>query len=157
MKKLIALILIIALAVPAASLADLPDISGLSFDELVQLREKLNLAIWNSEEWQEVTVPVGVWKIGEDIPARKWTIRLSDDATSDWGYMYYCSKLDESGLSPSSDSSVWESMQLDRRDSKENSNPKYVDIDCKEGMYLIIERAPMVFTPYVGKPDLGFK
>ena len=44
---------------PVFSLADLPDLSGLSYDELVQLRDQINLAIWNSEEWEEVSVPSG--------------------------------------------------------------------------------------------------
>ena len=64
MKKLLTIILILALAVPAAALADLPDISSLSYDELIQLKDQLNLAIWNSQEWQEVEVPAGTYQIG---------------------------------------------------------------------------------------------
>ena len=55
MKKLLTIILILALAVPAAAFADLPDISNLSYDELIQLKDSINLAICNSQEWQEVT------------------------------------------------------------------------------------------------------
>ena len=43
MKKLITIILILALALPALALADLPDISGLSFEELTQLKKKLKV------------------------------------------------------------------------------------------------------------------
>ena len=74
MKKLLCLLFVLVL-LPVVSLSDLPDISGLSYEELVQLRDCINLAIWNSEEWQEVTVPPGLWKIGDDIPAGHWTIR----------------------------------------------------------------------------------
>lgn len=63
MKKIFALLLALFL-LPAFSLADIPDISGLSYDELVQLNNQINLAMWNSEEWQEVTVPPGTYQIG---------------------------------------------------------------------------------------------
>ena len=73
MKRFFCLLFVLVL-LPVVSFADLPDLSGLSYDELVQLRDKINLAIWNSEEWQEVTVPIGVWVVGEDIPVGHWSI-----------------------------------------------------------------------------------
>ncbi len=50
------------------------DLQGLSFNELLALREQINLAIWNSNEWQCVEVPAGNYTIGIDIPAGYWTI-----------------------------------------------------------------------------------
>lgn len=150
MKKLLTVILILAMILPAAALADLPDISGLSYDELVQLKEQINLAMWNSQEWQEVTVPIGVWKIGEDIPVGKWNISISPDA-EDWCDLYYCSKLDKTGLRADFGSSVFFTCQLEN-----DSDTCSVDIDCKEGMYIVIGRATVIFRPYSGKPDLGF-
>ena len=97
MKKLITVILILALILPVAALADLPDLSGLSFNELVQLRDQLNLAIWNSQEWQ-VTVPIGVWKVGEDIPVGKWTIRAASENENVGTYIVYCDVLEPSGI-----------------------------------------------------------
>ncbi len=35
------------------------DLSHMSFEDLVTLKDQINLAIWNSKEWQEVTVPQG--------------------------------------------------------------------------------------------------
>ena len=155
MKKLFCVLMILALSLPLAASADV-DLSGLSFDELIALRDKINLAIWNSQEWQEVTVPIGVWKIGEDIPVGKWTIRMADNATSSWGSFVYTDRLDETGSFASSDGKVWHWYQLNPKDSSDNELPVSVDLDCHENMYIVIERAPLVFTPYAGKPDLGF-
>lgn len=151
MKKLITIIMILTLALPVIALADLPDISSLTFNELVQLREQINLAIWNSQEWQEVTVPIGVWKIGEDIPIGKWTIAISPDA-EDWCELFYCSKLDNTGLRADWGSNVFFYCQLES-----DGDTRSVDIDCKDGTYIIVERVPVIFRPYSGKPDLGFK
>ena len=85
MKRFFCLLFVLVF-LPLVSLADLPDLSGLSFDELVLLRDQLNLAIWNSKEWQEVKVPIGVWKIGDDIPVGKWTISAASDDPDDEVY-----------------------------------------------------------------------
>ena len=157
MKKLITVILILAMLLPAAALADLPDISGLSYDELVQLRNELNLAMWNSQEWQEVTVPVGVWVVGEDIPINHWSISLSPDATRQWAKIIYCDRLDESGLDAGNqfDCKIYAYLNVASPDN--DRYPQKIDIDLQPGTFLIIGNGPVVFTPYSGKPDLGFK
>lgn len=148
MKKLIALLLILVL-VPVASMADLPDISGLSFDELIQLREQLNLAIWNSAEWKEVTVPIGVWKVGEDIPQGKWTIRGENGYT----YIQYCSELDSNGREGSVSGRVYYSEIID---IDSDLSPDSIDLDMYKGLYFIVKSGKAVFTPFTGKHDLGF-
>ena len=154
MKKLLTVVLILALALPALALADLPDISGLSFDELVQLKEQINLAMWNSQEWQEVTVPAGVWKVGEDIPAGHWSISIvGHGLTTVW----YCEQIDEVG-----NPVCWGAKYADKAvasDDFKAFNETYdhvIDFDVQDGWYLIFDKA-VVFTPYTGKPDLGFK
>lgn len=158
MKKLIIFILCVAL-LPAAALADLPDISNLTYDELVELKNKINLAIWNSQEWQEVTVPVGMWKIGEDIPAGKWHISVSPEAKKTWGSFTYCDLLDETGIKPGNRFScdIYVSQTLNREDADDGSDPTYIEIELKSGCYFFIDKASLVFTPPQGKPDLGFK
>ena len=75
MKRFFSALLVITLLLGVSSaIADGIDLSQLSIDELVALKDKINLAIWNSQEWQEVKVPQGVWKVGEDIPAGHWSI-----------------------------------------------------------------------------------
>jgi len=158
MKKLISTILILAMLLPAAALSDLPDISGLSFDELVQLREQINLAIWNSEEWQEVTVPIGVWKVGEDIPAGEWTLRSAGKGKYGSSYVVYCDRIKESGLEGDLlNSRIYQSVIILGDDNEDDDEPRSVNITISKGMYLIIDDGPVIFTPYTGKPDLGFK
>ena len=154
MKRIIAFVIamLVALTLVPTCYADL-DLSGLSYDELVALKDKINLAIWDSEEWQEVEVPQGVWAVGEDIPAGKWTIKAlpggdtyikiglevkdgGNDVNSrttqrikDEGHSYYDSK---------SDITSW-------------------TYDFTEGQYVKVDNGPAVFTPYSGKPTLGFK
>ena len=156
MKKLITVILILALILPAAALADIPDISNLSFDELVQLRDQLNLAIWSSQEWQEVTVPIGVWKIGEDIPVGKWTISAASDNPNVGTYIYYCKKLDATGMEASWEGSVPFYQSIENEADGGGWYPTSIDIECQEGMYLIVKEGPAMFKPFSGKPDLGF-
>ena len=159
MKKLIALLLILVMALPAAALADLPDISNLTYDELVQLKDQINLAIWNSQEWQEVTVPAGVWTIGEDIPEGYWTVTPKDTITSFW----YGDVLNESrtGAGYGWDYNKGVAVTLNGRINKDGSwrypdEQHSISIEMKSGMYVVIKDA-MIFTPYSGKPDLGFK
>lgn len=155
MKKLLAVFLILALMVPTA-LAESIDLSGLAFDDLVALRDRINLAIWQSAEWQEVTVPQGVWKVGEDIPAGHWTIMAADGA---YAMIEYGDVLTESNsISWSSSIYIIENIKsVTSRIYNENSDRTQIDIDMKDGFYIEISSGSVVFTPYTGKPSLGFK
>lgn len=148
----LALVLCLAL-IPAASAADI-DLSGLSFDELVALRDRIDLAIWQSEEWQEVTVPHGVWLVGEDIPAGKWTITVCDG-----GSLFLCvgRKLNASGTDVEGDYHMWLLRSSSRRSFDPASDVEAMTIDLHDGEYVTIDEGSVTFTPYAGKPSLGFK
>jgi len=156
MKKLITIILILALAIPASSLADLPDLSGLSFDELIQLKSKLNIAIWNCQEWQEVTVPPGVWEVGKDIPEGHWSIRPEKNCGP--SYAIYSSGIEKDGHDVMIMGADY-IMECICDPGAEFYDPTYkqtTDFDMKTGYYIRLD-CTMIFTPYTGKPDLGFK
>lgn len=157
MKKLVSLFLAVVLVLPALALADLPDLSGMSYDELVQLKDKINLAMWNSQEWQEVTVPIGVWTVGEDIPVAHWSISLSPDSSAKWAVIKYCDMLDASGTDSGNmfDCKIY--AYLDVASPDNDRYPQTIDLNLVPGTYIIIENGSVVFTPYSGKPDLGFK
>jgi hypothetical protein len=155
MKKLITLILILALFLPAAALADV-DLTGMTYEELVKLKDQINLAIWNSQEWQEVTVPPGVYEIGVDIPAGHWSVRPFEGCGP--AYVIYASGVQDQGhdvdlfagdhimeclCNPSSE---LYSAEYKTTTSIIMENGHFVRLDCT-----------MIFTPYSGKPDLGFK
>lgn len=155
MKKLFCLLLTLVL-IPIVAFADLPDISGLSFDELIELKQKINLALWSADEWQDVVVPVGAWKIGEDIPAGKWTITVASDDPDASIFVTFCDKLDGSGNNADFGGRFCYYTTLRHKDSADETDPYFVDLECYKGNYIIIKFGPARFTPYTGKPDLGF-
>lgn len=155
MKKLIA-VLVLLLALPVFAQADV-DLSGMSFDELVALREKIDLAIWNSQEWQEVTVPQGIWKVGEDIPEGHWTIKPVDGV---YCFISYGSKLEDNNKEVSYKSDDYYHVILTsetQRNFEKGEDVIQTDIDMKSGAYIEIEAGDVVFSPYTGKQKLGFK
>lgn len=77
MKKLLILALVLFL-VPAAVHAELTDLSAMSFDDLITLRDAVNAEIKSRPEWKQVVVPVGEWIIGVDIPAGYYSISAAD-------------------------------------------------------------------------------
>lgn len=77
MKKLIILI-VLCLLVSSAS-AEL-DLSGYSYDQLLDLQKSVTAEIISRPEWKEVTVPAGTWIIGEDIPAGEYCIKNTADS-----------------------------------------------------------------------------
>lgn len=72
MKKVVMLVLVLVM-VGAVALAEV-DLSGMTFDELVELRKQVDQAIWASDGWQSVQVPGGDYDVGVDIPAGRWTL-----------------------------------------------------------------------------------
>lgn len=153
MKRLFALFLLLAMLISSAA-ADPVDLSGMSFDELVQLRDQLNLAIWNSQEWQEVTVLAGVWIVGQDIPAGHWTVR---PLPGDYVNVTYFDRLDEYGKSVGIGWRGWGGTLTARGEGDITfGEPTQVDLEMEDGMFFKCSHS-VIFTPYAGKPDLGFK
>lgn len=154
MKKLFFLFLATLLLFSSAS-ADPIDLSGLSFDELVALRDQINLAIWNCQEWQEVTVPAGIWQVGKDIPAGHWSIRVA--AENDYFYISCFDKLNEIEKRPDSGARlVQEDIATPGHSAFGKKTPESTDLILEEGWFFKCG-GDVIFTPYAGKPDLGFK
>lgn len=155
MKKLICLIAIMCLVFPYAS-AEI-DLSGMTYAELVALKDKINLAIWNSKEWQEVTVPQGIWVVGEDIPAGHWNISAPSKAM--YTSIECGEKLMENGISISfmSKKYINETLYGINGYMYTEGARTSIDIVLENGMYVIIDGNNAIFSPFSGKPDLGFK
>lgn len=148
---LICLIIISMVIIPCY--AENIDLSGMTLNELIALKDQINLAIWNSNEWQEVTVPQGEWVVGEDIPAGTWTVKCAD--INQTNYM-----MKECDLTITSDEDTnWVIVYNPNHQDYAAGEVTEVKLDLKEGMTVIINisYAPAVFTPYAGKPSLGFK
>lgn len=137
-------ILIFSFALQSA-LADV-DLSGMSFDDLVALRNQIDQAIWASDGWQEVTVPAGVYHVGEDIPAGKWTIRPADSQTAE---VYYGAGLKNGGASIDD---VYDVVQITSPDDAyaEYNDVSSVSWTLEDGSYIKVESSSVVFTPFSG-------
>lgn len=154
MKKVITICitLVLILTLVPDAFADV-DLSGMSFDELVALKDQINLALWNSADWQEVTVPQGLYKVGSDIPAGKWTVKAPvggytvvkigsqvDENGTDVDYHGESKPIcgdNYSGFAPSSACAFW-------------------TVELREDQYVSVKNGDCVFTPYAGN-NLGFK
>lgn len=156
MKKILALVLILLCFASVAFAESAFDLSVLSYEELVSIKDQINIAIWQSEEWQEVEVPKGVWIIGDDIPAGKWTIKAADEIKAE---VYWCDKLDDSGTGASFFGKIYEYEALYSLHHRyyEKGDTTEVTWDLKNGQYFIVDDGIALFTTYSGKPSLGFK
>ena len=149
MKKLITIVLIIALSLPTIASADIPDISGLSFEELGQLIREAKKALWACDEWKEVKVPAGVYTIGEDIPAGHWSIQAP---SGEFVTIGYGSKLDHTGTGLDSDSiDYWGNVSGNATDNSLHQ----LDIVLEDGNYIVLYSA-VLFYPYTKKLDFTF-
>lgn len=72
MKKVI--LLVMALLLVGALASAEVDLSGMTYEELVELRDQLDKSIWAMDEWEYVQVPGGDYDVGVDIPAGRWTL-----------------------------------------------------------------------------------
>lgn len=155
--RIFSLLLALILSTAPFAHADTFDLSGLSYNELVAIKDQINLAIWKSREWQEVTVPQGVWLVGEDIPAGHWTIKTE----ASYAMITIGTKLDATGKSIDLwGSNFYHSEMISSPNGmfyNAGSDKAEVDFDLKAGTYIIIDSGSVVFTPYAGKPSLGFK
>lgn len=157
MKKLLTFLLAFLLISPA--IAENIDLSGLTYAELVALKDRINLAMWQSEEWQEVTVPVGLYVVGEDIPAGHWSIKTNHSNCT----IKVSDKLQKSKKAVDfSYSGFYYDQIIHNREAyakyfNANSDLEVIDIVLHNGLFLEVEWGAAVFTPYAGKPSLGFK
>ena len=142
MKKLIVIIIMCFSLCSIAYATDI-DLSELSFEDLIELREQVNKALWSCSEWQEVVVPKGVWEIGKDIPEGHWTIKHNESMAS----LIIADSLNEYG-----------------NDYNLNGNNELIflfsddvyDIILPIGKFIVLNNS-VIFSTFIGKPDLGFR
>lgn len=154
MKKFVCALLCVLSLFPFCASAEV-DLQGMTYEELVALKDQINLAMWQCDEWQEVEVPSGVWVVGQDIPAGKWTIKPQDKS---WVSVNWGSKLNEAKTDIGHGGEVYEGETLTAPNfSGYNSGRPEVSWELQDGQYIVVDYCTAVFTPYSGKPSLGFK
>lgn len=132
MKKII--LASIASAMMATTALAGVDLSGMSFDELLEVQKEVNTAIWESDGWQEVTVPIGVYKIGEEIPAGEWILTYGGSFTNFAVYR---------------DFTNGELEHIITYGGLEASKDEEAKVILEEGTWLEVATNPVVFKPYV--------
>lgn len=152
MKKVICSVLAALLLFGSAALADV-DLSGMSYEELLDLQARVTAALWASDAWQEVQVPAGIYLIGRDIPAGKWTISYQGNG---YGAIKWGDTLNDSGTEVEYSSGIYAYAYLKSPDRKsfDESDTASVTWDLVDGTYLFIDQGTVTFTPPAG---LGFK
>lgn len=145
-KVVIAILLVLSFMVTSTVVAEM-DLSGMTFAELIALKEQINLAMWNCDEWQEVFVPQGVYEVGVDIPAGKWTIEPADMiAQLLWG-----TQLENNGTTCSTDIAFDVITSRDYNRFRPTKDITHVDYDLAEGQYICIRGYSVVFKPFTGR------
>lgn len=145
MRRFACMLVCLALLAMGCANADTNlDLAGLGLSELIALQQEIQAAMWASDEWQEVEVPVGIYEIGVDIPEGHWTISGNDFAYVTWGQ-----NCDPYGATIEYSDKIADEY-LERGDIES------ISWNLTAGTYLCVECSSVVFTPYAGT-SLGFK
>lgn len=79
MKKIISLFLVFVILSMPAALAEEIDVKKYSYKQLELIEKAIRHEMMTRPEWKRVTVPVGIWKVGDDIPAGTYSIRATPE------------------------------------------------------------------------------
>ena len=156
MKRFILILVCLATFLCAVANADTIDLSGMTYDELVELVNEAQRMIMFSDFWQEVEVPQGEYIVGKDIPEGKWLITASPTKVSsisqrrltkyrngfeleEEGFYDYITNAQLTGV----ETPHYKSYQMDS-----------VTIELVDGDLFCVETGAVIFTPSKG---LGFK
>lgn len=155
MKRIICFMIVIIL-VSSLSLAENIDLSNMSLRELVLLRKQVLNAIWNSNEWQEVIVPPGVWEIGSEIPPGHWSITPAEGLGPDY-VIYGCATKDQGhDIDLFAGEYIMECVCNPSSKFYSGEYKTTTDIEMEEGHFVRLD-CTMIFSPFIGKPSFGFK
>lgn len=139
----ISIIIVVIVSLVSLSSAESIDLASLSYDELISLQSKITLEIMSRPDFKSVKVPPGAYKVGEDIPAGKWTITATEGACE----VYWGKSLDEYGVEvPYSDRIAY----IDDWGTQSSAS-----WDLVNGTYIVVSRNAVTFTTYV-PVSLGF-
>lgn len=150
MKRFLMVVLCLVF-LSGSALAEI-ELSGMSWSDLLDLHRKINLELFKRDEWQQVQVPTGMYKIGSDIPAGKWTIKPIDGHTA---YVHWGVGTTSGGVEID-DRYVYEQITSPSDSYSKYNKVESVTWDLTDGTYLLIENSPVMFAPFTGI-SLGFK
>ena len=145
-----------ASALPDKTVSQKLDLSAYDFSALVELRNRLNLAIWKSYPWDLVIVPAGLYQVNVDIPSGDWVIRAPEEFTR----IAYGTVLKYRSMNLVIDD-AWKQkiVNVTYRKYNPDEDVDSVYLTIADGAFLMIdENTCASFTPSSGrKPSLGFR
>ena len=147
-------ICIVLLSLAPACFAENYDFSDWTFEELVDLRDQINLALMSRPEYQSVEVPQGVYEVGKDIPAGKWTIRALDRS---WTNIETGHALTRGGSEVDYPHDVHETVYSSSHIMYSPGYRTELTVTLEDGDFVGISFGAAVFSTYTGTPSLGFR
>ena len=135
MKKILAIILVVALILPAAAFADIPDISSLTNDELLTLNHEIQLRLFSEKLVNGIQIPAGKYIIGEDIPEGIYRVETADKVLSPMITIYNEGKAKIVGSYLLGD--IYGSYEVGK-------------LDLGKDYIIEVDFSPVVFYPYTG-------
>lgn len=156
MRRIMSLVCVCVLlvALAPACFAENYDFSDWTFDELVDLREQINLALMSRPEYQSVEVPQGVYEVGKDIPAGEWTIRALDRS---WTNIETGHALTRGGSGVAYPHDVDEIVYSPLNSTYSPGKRTELTVTLEDGDFVGISFGAAVFSTYTGTPSLGFR
>lgn len=143
------------------------DVSAMSTDELTlvidYLRYKARLIYEYIDvierlidpDGKAVTIPEGLWVIGEDIPAGRWNITVPPNAETTIAYgkdlMFNGTKIN-----PFSGGCQLYTLRGVLHPDTSDVSPDNVDIRMENGTFFQVVGSSVIFTPSKDKSSLGF-
>lgn len=134
--RILSLLFALMLSTVTFAHAETFDFSGMSYEELISLHKQVSMAIMQSDGWKEITVPIGSYVIGKDIPAGDYTVTYE-------GRVQACLNIYVDGV-------LWNLYWISPTLYNTNSIGK---LSLSDGQVLDITYGEVIFTPYKG---LGF-
>lgn len=136
MKKiLIAILSLFILVNSCCALAEIPDIKGLSTDELHILQQEINKELGERKELPSFNAPIGVYEAGKDFPVGKYLITSPN----------YCTYI-----TMYSSMSDYKSDKILERERTIYKNNEGKVVDFVEGMVVFVDFNTARFEPYKG-------
>ena len=150
--RLTAILLLVVLMISCthAGAEDI-DLSLMSYEELLSLRNKIMDEMLTRPEWENVLVPAGVYEIGVDIPEGTWTITAEEYSDP---YVNIGNGINDTRTDFAGDCIEWAHLTGIYNSRYNSSSTVSVTWKFSIGHYFISD-GPTIFTRAI-RPSLGF-
>ena len=148
MKRFVGLLLVLMVFTCGTAAAEHIDMTGISYEELAELVTRAHYEMMQSDEWEEVQVPIGLYLIGRDIPAGKWEVEV-DGNLYGMSVIYFLGvKLNEN----KTELDAWDTKTSFITISPNSTGRAITTITLQTGYYFQVASYPCIFRHYSGTP-----